>query len=283
MSASPCRGDLFASRSLEASGEKMQSSFSSSRTSLTKTRQTRNHIHIQWCCSYNTKSSPGVLSLLPDIFFLSGHPYSAVRAAHSWKWSTLLLGAFPAFWCISQKFLKDPFFTRIDHKTDKSQGSTELLQKHLREGNTGPLNEPLSSCATAMTWRAEAATAAPFPGSTVAGNVSLDNSPAVLCRKGSLNSTHICRIITTQVHSKMHSASAESTFLKTCNPGLFSSFPLYESPNFGCFRFQHWTQCSSTPGSSEHSGLRPQITHQELVFPDSTWLLVRPNALRCAI
>lgn len=133
MSASPCRGDLFASWSLEASGEKMQSSFSRSHTSLRKTRQTQNHIHISDAAvtiqNQVQEFSPSFLT-----FFPSCHPYSTVRAAHSWKWSTLLLGAFPAFWCISQKkFLKDPFFTRIDHETDKSQGSTKLLQKHLEK------------------------------------------------------------------------------------------------------------------------------------------------------
>lgn len=66
MSESPCRADLLAS--LEASGEKMQSSFSRSHTSLTKTRQTQNHIHVSDAAVTIKKSSPGVLSLLPGIF-----------------------------------------------------------------------------------------------------------------------------------------------------------------------------------------------------------------------
>lgn len=134
MSASPCRDDLFANQSQEASWEKMQSSFSRSHTSLTETRQTQNHIHISDAAVTMQKQVqefyPSFLAL-----FLPGHSYSTIKVAHSWKWSTLLLGAFPICWCIFQKnFLRNLFLMRIDQDTDKSQGSTKLLQKHSEKG-----------------------------------------------------------------------------------------------------------------------------------------------------
>lgn len=138
MSASPCRADLFASQSLEASGEKMQSSFSRSHTSLTKTRQTQNHIHIgncilYWYCSCNTKSSPGVLSLLPGTFSSRSFLLNC-RSCSFLKVKHISFGGFPNILVyFPEEFFERPFLMRIDQETDKSQGSTKLLQNTQKE------------------------------------------------------------------------------------------------------------------------------------------------------
>lgn len=174
----------------------MQSSFSRAHTSLTKTRQTRNHIHISDAAviiqNQVQKFSPSFLA-----FFSSSHFYSTVNVAYSWKWSTLLLGAFPTFRCTSQRnFLRDPFFIRIDQETEKSQGTTKLLQKHSEKGR----QDHWMSTWAPVPWCEELKQLlVPLFLTVLRLEMKVWITVPQCCAE-----THICSIITTQVHSKMH-------------------------------------------------------------------------------
>lgn len=137
MSASPCRADLFASQSQEASGEKMQSSFSRSHTSLTKTRQTPNHIHIS-DAAVTTENQVQDFSPSFLAFFPSSHSYSTVKVAHSWKWITLLLGAFPTFGVFPRGIFWETLFSSEETKrqTNRKEALSYCKNTQRREDRT---------------------------------------------------------------------------------------------------------------------------------------------------